>query len=125
LTAATKAVLDSPEARELGAQLQHGLEALEKTVGQLVGQARETKIGQRMESSVGEAAASVKERGVLDTLVESVATALHTVNQNLSQAVEKAQSRAEEAKTKRSTPQQIEIVTGETECPATPEGGQE
>ena len=69
LTAATKAVLDSPEARELGVQFQHGLEALEKTVGQLVGQARETKIGQRVESSVGEAATTVKERGVLDTLV--------------------------------------------------------
>jgi len=125
LTAATKAVLDSPEARELGTQLQHGLEALEKTVGQLVGQARETKIGQRVESSVGEAATTVKERGVLDTLVESVAGALHTVNQTLGQAVEKAQSRAEEAKTKRSTPQQIEIVTSEPESSGTPEGGQE
>ena len=125
LTAATKAVLDSPEARELGTQLQHGLEALEKTVGQLVGQARETKIGQRVESSVGEAATTVKERGVLDTLVESVAGALHTVNQTLGQAVEKAQSRAEEAKTKRSTPQQIEIVTSEPEGSDTPEGGQE
>jgi hypothetical protein len=125
LTNATKAVLESPEAQEVGAQLQRGLESLEKTVSQLVGQARETKVGKRVETSVSEAATTVKERGVLDTLAESVASALQTVNQTLGQAVEKAQARTEEAKAKRSAPQQIEVVADEEQAAAETETGEE
>ena len=115
LTAATKAVLESPEAKEVGVQLHRGLESLEKTMNQLVSQVRETKIGQKVESGVGDAAATAKDRGVLDTLAGTVATALQTVNQTLGQAVGKAQTRTEEAKAKQSAPQQIEIVDVEEE----------
>ena len=110
LTEATKAVLESPEAQEVGVQLRRGLESLEKTMNQLASQARDTKIGQKVESGVGDAAVNVKDRGMLDTLAETVATALQTVNQTLGQAVGKAQARAEEGKARRSAPQQIEIV---------------
>lgn len=125
LTTATRAVLESPEAQEVGSQLQRGLESLEKTVSQLVSQARETKVGKKVESSVSEAASTVKERGMLDTLAESVASALQTVNQTLGQAVEKAQARAEEAKVKKSAPQQIEIVASEEEAADESEAGEE
>ena len=110
LTAATKAVLESPEAREFGSQLQRGLTALDKSVHQLVDQARETPVGQKVEGGVSEATGAVKERHILETLAESVATALHTVNLALGQAVEKAQARAQEEK---SAPQQIEVVDDE------------
>ncbi len=114
LAAATKAVLEGPEAQELKGQLQRGLESLEKSVNKLVAQARETSVGQKVESGVSEAAATMKERRVLETLAESVASALQTVNRSLGQAVEKAQTRAEEAKAK-SAPQQIEILEAEEE----------
>lgn len=125
LTTATSAVLESPEAQEVGAQLQRGLESLQKAVNQLVGQARETKVGRKVESGVSEATTSIKERGVLESLTESVASALQSVNQTLGQAAEKAQARAEEAKAKKSAPQQIEIVEGEEETPGEPEADQE
>lgn len=115
LTAATKAVLESPEAQEAGVQLRRGLESLEKTMNQLASQARETKLGQKVETGVGDAAAGVRDRGVLDTVAETVATALQTLNQTLGQAVEKAQTRADEAKARQSAPQQIEIVDVEEE----------
>jgi hypothetical protein len=114
LAAATKAVLEGPEAQEFKGQLQRGLESLEKSVNKLVAQARETPVGQKVESGVSEAAATMKERRVLETLAESVASALQTVNRSLGQAVEKAQTRAEEAKAK-SAPQQIEILEAEEE----------
>lgn len=127
LAAATKAVFESPEAQELGGQVRKGLESLEKTVNQLVTQARETRVGQtvesgvsRVESGVSDAAASVKERRVLESLTESVTTALQTVNQSLGQAVEKAQTRAEEAKAKKTEPQQIEVVGAEEEAATEP-----
>jgi hypothetical protein len=110
LTAATKAVLASPEAKEMRAQLQRGMESLEKTVNQLAGQARETKVGQTVESSVNEAAATMKERRVLETVGETIGAALRAVNQALGQAVEKAETHAE---TTRSAPQQIEVVDPE------------
>lgn len=114
LTAATRAMLESPEAQEVGVQLHKGLESLEKTVGQLVSQARESTVGQRVESGVSEATAAVKERGLLETLSESFTSALHTVNQTLEQAVDRAQARAEEAKTKKAKgPQQIEVLEAE------------
>jgi hypothetical protein len=132
LAAATKAVLESPEAQEFKTQLQRGLESLEKSVNQLVGQARETKVGQKVESGVGkvesgvsEAASTVKERRMLETLAESVATALQTVNRSLGQAVEKAEVRAEEAKAKRLPPQQIAVVGAEGEAPDEPESSEE
>ena len=115
LTEATKAVLESPEAQEVGVQLRRGLESLEKTMNQLASQTRESKIGQKVESGVGDAAANVNDRGMLDTLAETVATALQTVNQTLGQAVGKAQTRAEEVKAGQSAPQQIEIVGVEEE----------
>lgn len=113
LAAATKAVLEGPEAQELKVQLQHGLESLEKSVSKVATQARETPVGQKVESGVSEVASTVKERRMLESLADSVASALQTVNQSLGQAVEKAQTRAEEAKTKKSLPQQIEIVETE------------
>lgn len=125
LSAATRAVLESPEAQEVGAQMQHGLESLEKTVGQLVSQARETKVGKRVESTVSEAAGTVKERGVIETLTESVSTALRTVNQALAQAVEKAEARTKERKEQRTSPQQIEVVQAEEEAPTEPEASAE
>jgi hypothetical protein len=121
LTAATKAVLESPEAHEVGGQLQKGLESLEKTVHQLAKQARETPVGQKVESGVSEAATTVKERGFLETLAESFAGALHTVNKTLEQAVDKAQTRAQQAAAKESEPQHIEVVGPEEE----PETGEE
>lgn len=123
LTDATRAILESPEAKEMGAQLQRGLESLQGAVNQLLGQARETKVGKTVESGVSEAATSVKDRRVLETLGESVATALNTVNRSLGQAVEKVEARAKEAE--KSAPQQIEIVAGEEEAPDEPEAGQE
>jgi len=123
LTDATRAILESPEAKELGAQLQRGLESLQGAVNQLLGQARETKVGKTVEGGVSEAATSVKDRRVLETLGESVATALSTVNRSLGQAVEKVEARAKEAK--KPAPQQIEIVEGEEETPDEPEAGQE
>lgn len=125
LTAATKAALESPEAQELGAQLHRGLESLGKTVNQLVVQVRESKIGQTVEGGVSDAATSVKDRRIFETLAESVTTALSTVNQALGQAVEKAQVRAEEAKMKRSAPQQIAVVGAGEEEPAEPEVAEE
>jgi len=115
LADATKAVLESPEAQEAKVQLQRGLESLGKTVNKLTDQARETKVGQKVESGVSDASAGLKERRVLETLSESVASALHTVNQSVGQAVEKAHTRAEEAKVKKAEPQQIEIVEAEQE----------
>ena len=114
LAAAAKAVLDSPETKELGSQLQRGLEALDGSVHELANQARETPVGQKMESSMGDAATAVKDRHVLETLAGTVASALHTVNQTLGQAVDKAQARAESS-TKPSGPQQIEVVENEEE----------
>ena len=125
LTAATKAVLEGPEAQQVGVQLQRGLESLQKAVNQLVTQARETKVGKKVESGVSEAATTVKERGMLESLAESVASALQTVNQALGQAVDKAQARAEETKAKKSAHQQIEVVEAEEEAPAEPEAGEE
>lgn len=124
LTAATRAVFESPEAQELGGQMRKGLESLQKTVNQLVTHARETRVGQTVESGVSEASTSVKERRVLESLTESVATALQTVNQSLGQAVEKAQTRAEEAKAKKAEPQQIEVVGAEEEAAVEPEQGE-
>ena len=115
LAAAAKAMLESPEARELTNQLQRGLEALDNSVHGLADQARETPIGQKVEGSVGDAATAVKERHVLETLAGTVASALHTVNQTLGQAVESAQARAEEPSTKAPGPQQIEVVENEEE----------
>lgn len=125
LAAATKAVLESPEAQEVGGQLRQGLESLQKSVNQLVTQARETKVGQKVEGGVSEATTSLKERRVLETLADSVTTALHAVNQTLGQAVEKAEQRAEKAKAKKAVPQQIEIVEAEEEAPAAPEVSEE
>jgi hypothetical protein len=115
LAAATKAVLEGPEAQELKTQLQHGLESLQKSVDKVATQARETPVGQKVESGVSEVTSTVKERRMLESLAESVAGALQTVNQSLGQAVEKAQTRADEAKTKKALPQQIEIVETEDE----------
>jgi len=115
LAAAAKAMLDSPEAKELSSQLQRGLEALDNSVHELANQARETQIGQKVESSVGDATTAVKDRHVLETLAGTFASALHTVNQTLGQAVEKAQARAEDSATKTSGPQQIEVVENEEE----------
>jgi hypothetical protein len=113
LAAATRAALESPEAQEFGSQLQRGLSSLEKSVHQVADQARDTKVGQTVETGVSEAATSVKERGLLDSLAESVAHALHTVNQSLEQAVDKAHTRSEEAKAEKTGPQPIEIVDAE------------
>jgi hypothetical protein len=115
LVAATKAALESPEAQELGTQLQRGMEALGKQVNQVVAQARETKVAQDLETKVSEAATGIKERRVVETLGDSVGAALQTVNKTLGQAVEKAQTRAEEAKAKKPAPQQIEVVSEEEE----------
>ncbi len=114
LSAATKAVLESPEAQQFKTQLQQGLESLSKSIDKLADQARETQVGKKVESGVTEAASTMKERRVLETLAESVATALHTVNQSLAREVEKVQARAEKAQ---SGPQQIEIVEDQ-EAPA-------
>ena len=114
LSAATKAVLESPEAQQFRTQLQQGLESLSKSIDKLSNQARETQVGKKVESGVTEAASTMKERRVLETLAESVATALQTVNQSLAREVEKVQSRAEKAK---SEPQKIEIVEDQ-EAPA-------
>jgi len=84
------------------------LESLSKSVDQLAKQARETQVGQKVESGVSEAATTLKERHVLETLAESIANALQTVNQSLAQGVEKAHKRAEEAKAKKAEPPQIE-----------------
>ncbi len=111
LTAATKAVLASPEAQEAKTQLQKGLESLSKTVNQLADQARETKVGQKVEGGVSDASASLKEKRVFETLTESIGKALQTVNQTLGQAVEKTEKRTEA----KSTPQQIEVVGSEEE----------
>jgi hypothetical protein len=123
LAAATKAVLAGPEAQELKVQLRRGLESLEKSVNKVAAQARETTVGQKVESGVSGATATLKERRVLETMAESVATALRTVNKSLGQAVEKAQARAEEAE--KSAPQQIEIVGPEEEAPAEAGEGEE
>jgi hypothetical protein len=126
LTTGTKAVLDSPEAQEVNTQLHKGLESLEKTVGQLVKQARESAVGQKVESGVGDATAVVKERGLLETLADSFASALHTVNATLEQTVDKAQARAREEAEKKSAPQPIEVVGAEEEeAPSESEGSEE
>lgn len=126
LTAGTKTVLDSPEAQEVNTQLHKGLESLEKTVGQLVKQARESTVGQKVESGVGDATTVVKERGFLETLAGSFASALHTVNVTLEQAVDKAQTRAQEEAEERSAPQPIEVVGAEEEeTPAEAEASEE
>ena len=114
LSVATKAVLESPEAQQFKAQLQQGLESLSKSIDKLANQARETEVGKKVESGVTEAASTMKERRVLETLAESVASALQTVNQSLAREVEKVQSRAAEAK---SAPQQIDVVEAQ-EAPA-------
>jgi hypothetical protein len=114
LASAARAALESPEAQEFSGQLQRGLEALEKSVHQVAAQARDTKVGKKVETGVSDAATTVKERGLLETLAESVASALHTVNQSLEHAVDKAQTRAQEAKTEKAGPQQIEVVKGES-----------
>ena len=114
LSAATKAVLESPEAKEFSNQLQRGLRALDKSVHELAEQARDTTVGQKVETSVGDAATVVKERHVLETLTGTIATALHNVNEALGQAVEKAQARAEGSE-KPSGPQHIEVVEDEEE----------
>jgi hypothetical protein len=115
LAAATKAVMEGPEAQELKTQLQRGLESLGKSVNKVAAQARETTVGKKVESGVSGATATLRERRVLETMADSVATALRTVNESLGQAVEKAQVRAEEAKAKKAAPQQIEIVGSEEE----------
>ncbi len=124
LTAVTRAVLESPEAQEVNTQLHKGLDSLEKTVSQLSKQARETSVGKTVETSVSDASAAVKERGLIETLADTFATALHTMNQTLEQTVEKAQTRAEEEKKKKSAPQSIEVV-GEQEAPAETETSEE
>ncbi len=111
LAAATKAVFSSPEAQEAKSQLQRGLESLSKTVNQLSDQARETKVGQKVESGVSDASAGLKEKRVFETLAETISSALQTVNQTLGQAVEKTEQRT---KTK-TEPQQIEVVVDEEE----------
>lgn len=114
LAAATKAVLEGPEAKEFAGQLQRGLSALDKSVHELADQARDTTVGQKVESGVGDATTAVKDRHVLETLAGTFASALHTVNQTLGQAVEKAQARAEGSE-QPSGPQQIEVVEEEQE----------
>ncbi|MGD9100640.1 MAG: hypothetical protein PVF45_09190 [Anaerolineae bacterium] len=114
LAAATKAVLASPEAQEAKVQLQRGLDSLSKTVNQLADQARETKVGQKVESGVSEASATLKEKRVLETLADSVAGALQAVNKAMGQAVEKAEKRTE-AKAVKKGPQQIEVVETDME----------
>jgi hypothetical protein len=125
LTAATKAVLESPEAKEVGSQLQQGLESLEKAVGQMMGQVRESKVGKTVEGTVTDAAHTVQERGVLDTLAETVTSALVTVNRTLGEAVTKMEARAEKGSGKRQAPQQIEVVDAEDEPLADPEVSEE
>jgi hypothetical protein len=110
LAAMTKAVLESPEAQDAATQVRKGLEALEKTVGQLATQARETKVGQKVEAGVSEVTATVKDKHVFETLSDTFAGALRTVNQALGQAVEKAEQRAQD---RRPAPQQIEVVQAE------------
>ncbi len=110
LASLTKAVLESPEAQEAAAQVRKGLESLEKTVSQLASQARETKVGQKVEEGVSGATATLKEKRVLETLSETVASALHTLNETLGQTVEKVEKRAE---AEAETPQQIEVVQDE------------
>jgi len=112
--------LESPEAQQFKTQLQQGLESLSKSIDKLAAQARETQVGKKVESGVSEAASTMKERRVLETLAESVATALQTVNQSLAREVEKVQSRAEKAK---SGSQQIEAV--EAQEASTESEGQE
>jgi hypothetical protein len=114
LAAATKAVLASPEAQEAKTQLQKGLDSLSKTINQLADHARETKIGQKVESGVSDASSSLKEKRVFETLADSVGKALHTVNQTIGQAVEKTEERTKA----KATPQQIEVVVDEEEAPA-------
>jgi hypothetical protein len=111
LAAATKALFASPEAQEAKAQLQKGLESLGKTVNQLSDHARETKVGQKVESGVSDASASLKEKRVFETLAETITKALNTVNQTLGQAVEKTEKRTEA----KAAPQQIEVVVDEEE----------
>jgi hypothetical protein len=115
LTAATRAVLASPEAKDLRAQLQKGLESLEKTAGNLANQARETKVGQKVEASVAETSATVRERRILEIFADSVASALRSLNTALGQAVEKAEAHAEQTDKPKSAPQQIDIVESEEE----------
>lgn len=115
LAAASKAMLESPEAQELKSQLQRGLDSLGKAVNKIATQARGTDVAQKVEGRVSDAAGSLKERRVVETLADSVASALKTVNQSLEQVVEKTQKRTEKAKTKKSEPQQIEIVAEEVE----------
>jgi hypothetical protein len=124
LAAATREAMESPEAQEFGSQLQRGLSSLEKSVHQVANQARDTKVGQKVETGVSEASTSVKERGLLESLAESVAHALHTVNQSLEQAVDKAHTRAEEAKAEKVGPQPIEVVEAEEDS-AEPEASEE
>jgi hypothetical protein len=114
LAAATKAVFASPEAQEAKTQLQRGLDSLSKTVNQLADQARETKVGQKVESGVSEASATLKEKRVLETLADSVAGALQAVNKAMGQAVEKAEKRTE-TKSAKKGPKQIEVVGTEME----------
>jgi hypothetical protein len=125
LAAATKAALESPEAQELGTQFHRGLESLEKSVHQVVAQVRETRVGQQIEDGVSEATTVVRDRGLLETLSESIATALHTVNKTLEQAVEKAQARTEEAKAHKRAPQQIEVVKAEEQLSIESEASEE
>ena len=115
LAAATKALMESPEAQEFKTQLQKGLDSLSNSVNKMAKQARETEVGQKVESGVTEVSTTMKERRVFETIGESVASALKTVNQSLGQVAEKAEKRAEAARAKKSAPQQIEIVDVEAE----------
>jgi hypothetical protein len=62
---------------------------------------------------------------VFETLADSFATALHTLNQTLGQAVDKAEARAEQAKAKTAEPQPIEIVETKEEAPTESESEEE
>jgi hypothetical protein len=112
LTNATRAILESPEAKELGTQLQRGLDSLGKTVDRLADQARETKVGQRVDRGVNEAAEAVRERRVAETAADALANALRAMNRALGQVAERAERHTQEAK---SAPKQIEIMPEEEE----------
>lgn len=119
LVAATRALLESPEAQELKGQFQQGLESLEKSVSKVVKETRETEVAKKVEDSVSEATTKAKERGVMETVSDSLVTALHAVNSSLQQAVEKVEThnREKASKAKASAPQEIEVKLEEEDEP--------
>jgi hypothetical protein len=127
LVAATRALLESPEAQELKGQFQQGLESLEKSVSKVVKETRETEVAKKVEGSVSEATAKAKERGMMDTVSDSLVTALHAVNTSLQQAVEKVETHNKEkaSKAKASAPQEIEVKLEDEDAPVDVEIEQE